>query len=442
MTMQTKISHFVGVWSAAGLAVILVVSAATPALAADADVAAFYKGKNITWLSGFNRGGYARTAEVVSRFMHKYIPGKPGIDNEAITTNGGIDMANHLYTKSKRDGTVIGIVGRDMPTHPLIGHRKTLYDVTKMSFIGNVNGGDTHLIAWHKSGFTSLKDINKRGAIRVGTSRGNSETFAVVANNMLTKSGHLKGGKIVVVAEYPSMLDVVLAMKRGDLDGMAGIHMGRYAKGSSFERANRGAIAAGKVKAILRYDNLKDMVSDPVDKQALQLIFSRQKTSRIYVLPPGVPPPRVAALRKAFMAAMKDPEFIREAKGARVMIEPMGGAELQARIAKLYAFPKAAVERAQWAIKTRPTLVKAKPKKAFKATITGKKRMRRGMRKLMLTRADGSKATAVLHPRRSRVTIGGKRVRGRKVRRALKDGIICSIAWSGPGGTAMRIDCP
>ena len=142
------------------------------------------------------------------------------------------------------------------------------------------------------------------------------------------------------------------------------------------------------------------------------------------------------------MATMKDPNFIEAAKGARVKIEPMSGVRLQARIAKLYAFPKAAVERAQWAIKHRPTLVKARAKNPFKATITGKKRMRRGMRKLMLIRADGSKATAVLHPRRSRVTIGGKRIGGRKARRALKDGISCSIAWSGPGGTAMRIDCP
>ena len=424
------------------LAVVLATSMGVTALAADADVAAFYKGKKITWLSGFNRGGYVRTAGIVSRFMHRHIPGKPGIEEDAITTNGGIDMANHFYTKSKRDGTVIAIVGRDMPTHPLIGHRKTLYDVTKMNFIGNVNGGDTHMVAWHKSGLASLKDVIKKGSIRVGTSRGNSETFAVVANNMLTKAGVLKGAKIVVVAEYPAMLDVVLAMKRGEIDGMAGIHLGRYAKGSSYARSNPGDIEAGKIKAILRYDDLGNMVSDAVDKQALQLIFSRQKTSRMYVLPPDVPKARVAALRKAFMATMKDPDFIKAAKGGRVKIEPMGGARLQARIAKLYAFPKAAVERAQWAIKHRPTLVKAEPKKAFQATITGKKRMRRGMRKLMLIRADGSKATAVLHPRRSRVTIGGKRISGRKARRALKDGISCSIGWSGPGGTAMRIDCP
>jgi len=430
-----------GVWCAV-LAVVLAASTGLPALAADDDVAAFYKGKKITWLSGFNRGGYARTAEIVSNHMHRHIPGKPGIDNEAITTNGGIDMANHLYTKSKRDGTVIGIVGRDMPTHPLIGHRKTLYDATKMIFIGNVNGGDTHMIAWHKSGLASLKDVKKKGMIRVGTSRGNSETFAVVAHNMLTKAGLLKGAKIVVIAEYPAMLDVVLAMKRGEIDGMAGIHLGRYAKGSSFDRSNPGDVAAGRVKAILRYGDLGDMVSDTVDKQALELIFSRQKTSRMYVLPPGVPKARVAALRRAFMTTMKDPDFIKAAKRGRVKIEPMSGAQLQARIAKLYAFPKAAVERAQWAIKHRPTLVKAKAKKPFKATITGKKRMRRGMRRLMLTRADGSKATAVLHPRRSRVTIGGKRISGRKARRVLKNGISCWIAWSGPGGTAMRIDCP
>ena len=74
---------------------------------------------------------------------------------------------------------------------------------------------------------------------------------------------------------------------------------------------------------------------DRVEKRALGVILSRQRASRVYVWPPGVPKARVAALRRAFMTTMKDPDFIKAAKRGRVKIEPMSGAQLQARIAKL-----------------------------------------------------------------------------------------------------------
>ena len=63
MTQLKSIGHSMGVCCAV-LAVVLATSTGVTALAADADVAAFYKGKKITWLSGFNRGGYVRTAGI------------------------------------------------------------------------------------------------------------------------------------------------------------------------------------------------------------------------------------------------------------------------------------------------------------------------------------------------------------------------------------------
>jgi tripartite-type tricarboxylate transporter receptor subunit TctC len=64
-----------------------------------------------------------------------------------------------------------------------------------------------------------------------------------------------------------------------------------------------------------------------------------------FVLPDGVPPDRVAVIRDAFMATMRDPEFLAEAKKMRLAITPLDGEAVNKVIAEMYATPKPVVER-------------------------------------------------------------------------------------------------
>ena len=56
---------------------------------------------------------------------------------------------------------------------------------------------------------------------------------------------------------------------------------------------------------------------------------------------------RYEALRRAFDAAMKDPAFLDEGQKMQAEISPTTGEEVQKIVARLYATPKAIVERAQ-----------------------------------------------------------------------------------------------
>ena len=47
-----------------------------------------------------------------------------------------------------------------------------------------------------------------------------------------------------------------------------------------------------------------DFANTDEDRQVMELVYSQAVFGRPYVLPPGVPAERVAALRKAFMAAI------------------------------------------------------------------------------------------------------------------------------------------
>ena len=84
----------------------------------------------------------------------------------------------------------------------------------------------------------------------------------------------------------------------------------------------------------------------------IELVFSQGISP--YVLPPGVPAERVAALRKAFVAALSDPGLRAEAAKMQLDVDPMAGDELQALIASIYATPQHLVERARLALIAKP----------------------------------------------------------------------------------------
>ena len=58
-----------------------------------------------------------------------------------------------------------------------------------------------------------------------------------------------------------------------------------------------------------------------------------------------MPPDRLAMLRKAFDATMKDAEFIADVKKQKLDLDPIDGERLSALINKVYATPKAVIDR-------------------------------------------------------------------------------------------------
>ncbi|HKG01088.1 MAG TPA: hypothetical protein VKB15_10725, partial [Xanthobacteraceae bacterium] len=81
----------------------------------------------------------------------------------------------------------------------------------------------------------------------------------------------------------------------------------------------------------------------------LDLIYSQTTFGRPYIVAPEVPKERVAALRRAFMATMRDPDLVAEAKHMQLDIMPVAGEDLQAMIARLYATPKDILDQARQA---------------------------------------------------------------------------------------------
>ena len=61
----------------------------------------------------------------------------------------------------------------------------------------------------------------------------------------------------------------------------------------------------------------------------------------------AAPPDRVAALRAAYAATMKDPEFLAEAKSLNFEVDPVLGEKMQKIVEKVLSTPKDVAAKAK-----------------------------------------------------------------------------------------------
>jgi tripartite-type tricarboxylate transporter receptor subunit TctC len=94
-----------------------------------------------------------------------------------------------------------------------------------------------------------------------------------------------------------------------------------------------------------------DVTDNPEQKAALKLIVARQSIARPFAAPPGIAPERARALRDAFAATMRDPDFIAEARSQSLDVDPVTGAEVETLIREVYASSPEAVQLAAASMK-------------------------------------------------------------------------------------------
>ncbi len=79
----------------------------------------------------------------------------------------------------------------------------------------------------------------------------------------------------------------------------------------------------------------------------IEFMTSSSQMGQSYVAPPGVPGPILDALRKAFDATMRDPDFVAELQRGSIEFNPASGQELTEIVATTMNVPKSAIDRYQ-----------------------------------------------------------------------------------------------
>jgi tripartite-type tricarboxylate transporter receptor subunit TctC len=236
------------------------------------------------------------------------------------------------------------MIGRGLPVHEMLGGVGAKYDGNRLNWIGSMNNEVSVCVTYHTSKVKTLDDLMKTEAI-FGTQGASSDTevFAVFLKN-------LHGAKVKAISGYPGTKETALAMERGEVDGMCGWSW------SSLKHQQAGWLKDKKINILLqmalsKHKDLPDvpliteLTTDPEKLAQTKLVFSRQTMGRPLVAPQDIPPARVAALRAAFDATLKDPEFIAYAEKAKMEVDAVSGAEVQALVASVLATPKDIVEK-------------------------------------------------------------------------------------------------
>jgi tripartite-type tricarboxylate transporter receptor subunit TctC len=322
------------------------VAAALPTPSALAsDVADFYRGKTISIMVGFGPGGgYDLYARTLARHLGKHIPGNPSVVVQNMEGAGGVRAANHVYSVAAKDGTVIAGVNQGAAMFKLLGGKGAQYDPARFQWLGSMASSNNTIYVWHSSGIRSLDDAKTREVSMAGSGViSDANIYPAVFNA-------LAGTKFKVISGYTGTNESNLAMERGEVEGRGG---GAY---SSLVSTRPDWLRDRKVNIIAQigFEKEPDLADVPLlldlmngdeQRQIATLVTLPTAIGYNHWVAPEVPAERVAALRAAYAAAVKDPDLLADARKQSLDIRYKSGQDLEAMVNKAADTPKPILDR-------------------------------------------------------------------------------------------------
>lgn len=315
-----------------------------------ADEAAFFKDRQMRLVVGSAAGaGYDINARLFARHYPTHLGGNPTIIVQNQVGAGSVIMGNALYNTAPKDGSVIGAAINGMPSAALFTPEVVQFDPRKFNWLGSSNRETQLTYVWHTAPVKSLADLLTKEVVVGATSPGTTQyEYPIVAAKLL-------GLKYKVVSGYKGTTDVHLAMERGELQGIGANAW------LSLKTLNSNWVSEKKIIPIVLFNfqrhpelpdvpTIFDVAKTESDRKAFALLVGRLEYGRPFLLPPGVPEARVAYMRRAFDATMKDPAFLADAAKAKVDVDAMTGEQVAKLVDEAMETPKDVVARIREAL--------------------------------------------------------------------------------------------
>lgn len=304
----------------------------------------FYSNNTFEIHVGYNPGGgYDLYARALAQHMGKHIPGNPDIIVRNVPGAGSLILLNQIGNTADRDGSVMATVGRGAPFQPILGNEQARFDITEMNWIGSMNNETSVCVARSDSGIENLSQLRTQELTVGGAGAGaDGEVFPNVLRDVL-------GYQFVTISGYPGGAEIMLSLERGEIQGRCGWSWSSAVTGHQHWLSGDDPFLNVLVQLSLeKHPDLPDvpLVTDLAENefelQVLNLLFSRQVIGRPFVMPPDVPADRVAAIREAFMATLRDPEFL--ASASNLEITPVAGDRVQEILVEASNYPQEVID--------------------------------------------------------------------------------------------------
>lgn len=307
----------------------------------------FYRGKKVTIVVGSDvTGEHDAAARLLSRHLPKHIPGHPTVVVQNMPGASGIKSANYLYAIAARDGSVLATFNKSMPLYQATGMANVNYKAQEFNWIGSMSHSNAVVVVAARTGVRTLADATGRevvmGSIGAG---GTMSTYPLLLNNTF-------GTRFRLVQGYAGGQIVDLALDRGEIDGR-----GSYTwRDLRVKRADW--LKTKKINILLQFGlerepdlrevpALIDLARNETERAVFTFISSDIPIGKSFVMPPGVPAERIAALRQAFDATIRDRDFLADAKAADADIELTSGVQIERLVNQIVGTSPAIVQTAQ-----------------------------------------------------------------------------------------------
>jgi tripartite-type tricarboxylate transporter receptor subunit TctC len=316
----------------ASFALLAFVSATAFAAPAYAQ-ADFYKGKTVTITVGFTpAGGYDINARAVARHLGKHIPGNPHVIVQNSPGAGSLTAVRNLDATLPRDGTAVVVFNPGLVTQSIVQPETVKVDFRNVAWLGIVTADFRVCYGFGPDGVKSWNDMMSRKEFILGsTARGagnyiNGATLRLVFNAPVRQ-----------ILGFPGSAEQRIAIERGELDGDCG----------SYSSIPLNWINEKKVHPFVRFTEQRadDIPESAVyigtfaktDEQRaiLTVLNAADEIGRPFIMSRQVPADRLAIMRNAFMATMKDPAFVADMEKLGHPIYPLPGDKAEAIVAKM-----------------------------------------------------------------------------------------------------------
>jgi tripartite-type tricarboxylate transporter receptor subunit TctC len=337
--MRKDLSSLAGLAVFGGLALAATLAGSSPAQADDA--AAFYQGRDLNLIEGFNVGGGADLyTRIIAKHFAGHIPGHPNVVVHNMPGAGSMNAANHVFNVSPRDGSEIGLFAGSIAVDPVIGGVPSQYDSRKFNWIGAPAAESDVCVASKASAVKTFGDVFKREMI-TGAAGTSTYDFPVVLNSLL-------GTKFKLVKGYNGSSGLRLAYERGEIEGFCGLGLDSL-HSLGITQDNATILVQTSLKSDPRLAGVPlvvDYAKTAEARQIMQLIFGWLVMDRPLAAPPETPPERVAALRDAFDQTMDDPAFRTDLAKSGLSFSPMHGSDITSFIDEVYRTPAEVARKA------------------------------------------------------------------------------------------------
>ena len=205
------------------------------------------------------------------------------------------------------------------------------YDPAKFSYLAGAERGTRLCMTFEHSKTRTFADALRQRTVIGATSAGSpTREYAAMIK-------HATGAQFEIVSGYKGPPDLFLAMSRGEIDGVCGLdwtalksQQPDWLRDKKLNLLIQASIAPHPELAKLGVPVPWPYIKNETDRRAVEVMVGfEQAFGKSYLVPPDTPAERVAILRQAFAAVLKDKEFLAEAEKVRIEITAQSGEEVQ-----------------------------------------------------------------------------------------------------------------